>query len=183
MPFGTEHEHLVHLNDLLRSYPKSHPNDPIKLYIELINDFDLDSNKDQWKKIRKGLADHPLRNDGEALCKFRDRGGEEQGHWWRNPRNWTTKNKSEREEFEEIIRYLKNWKMGDDVYMVSNYFHVLEEFNRSENGDLWEKLRQIAEDNVALKSVCWKRYGAWTKEYKEEWWWWKLGEEHCEEEK
>jgi hypothetical protein len=133
MPFETERKHLKHLNDLLRSYPKSHPNDPVKLYIELeyviisldIHEFDLNANKDQWEKIREGLAAHPLRNDGEALCKFRDREEEKKGHWWRNPRNWTTEKKSEREEFKEIITYLKNWEQGDDEWMIANYFEIL----------------------------------------------------------
>lgn len=63
--------------------------------------------------------------------------------------------------------------------MVSNHFHVLEELNRAENRDLWDKLELIAKENSNLHSMCWKRLAARTKEYKEEWWWWKLGEEHC----
>jgi hypothetical protein len=187
MPYETEREQLEHLNDLLRSYPKSHPNDSVKLFIELemvivwldINDFNLQSNKDLWEKIKEGLATHPLRNEGEALCSLRDREKENEGNWWRNPRNWTTEDQSERDELKEIVNHLKNWKPGDDEYMVSNYFHVLEELNRSENDDLWEQLRQIDQDNPALESVCWKRYAAWTKKYNEKWWWWKLGEENC----
>lgn len=189
MPFDSEREHLAHLNDLLRWYPESHPDDPVKLFLELnfvlesldINDFNLHANPDQWLKIREGLAIHPLKNDGEALCKLRIKSLENKGHWWRNPRNWSTETQTERDNLNKIFIYLSEYKPGGDEWMVANYFHVLEELDRSQNQELWGQIERISAQNFALRSVCWKEYAALTKKYKDEWWWWKLGEVHCTE--
>lgn len=72
MPFETKREYLEHLNDLIHSYPKREHVDGIKLFIGLehvfvclnIHDFDLNKNQDVWNEIRKGLAVHPLKNEG-----------------------------------------------------------------------------------------------------------------------